>query len=287
LTPPVLTDYLELSVGGTLSAGGIGGATHRHGLQVDNVMELEVLTPDGQVRTCTAGDDLFDLVRGGWGRHGIILGARIPLIPAHTHARRYVLRYPDLAQFLADQRLLLAGRHFDHLEGQAKPGWVYEIEAVSYYTPPAAPIDVPAGLSYERVESVADLTYFDFLNRVAEGEQFLRQIGDWDRPHPWADLFLPDTAADEFLTGLMAEMTIEDLGENGVFLIYPFDTTVATAPRPRLPETPTAFLVALLRTAADDAALARMLAINDDLRRRTLAVGGTVYQDWTGGTPWL
>jgi FAD/FMN-containing dehydrogenase len=275
-----LTDYLELSVGGTLSAGGIGGAAHQHGLQVDNVMEMEVLTADGQIRTCTAGDELFDLVRGGWGDHGIILGAKIRLIPAHTHARRYVLRYSGLPQFLADQRLLMAGRRFDYLEGQAKPGWVYEIEAVSYHTPPTAPFELPGGLSYDRIEAVEDLTYFDFLNRVAEGEQFLRQIGDWDRPHPWADLMLPDTAIDEFLTGLMAEMTIEDLGENGVFLIYPFDTTVARAPQPRLPETPTAFLVALLRTAADEDALTRMLAINDDLRRRTLAAGGTVYQDW-------
>src|ERR1043165_8191271 len=31
LTPPVLTDYQELSVGGTLSVGGIGGMSHQHG----------------------------------------------------------------------------------------------------------------------------------------------------------------------------------------------------------------------------------------------------------------
>ena len=37
LTPPVLTDYIELSIGGTLSVGGIGGATHRYGVQVDSV----------------------------------------------------------------------------------------------------------------------------------------------------------------------------------------------------------------------------------------------------------
>lgn len=36
LTPPVLTDYIELSVGGTLAVGGIGGTSHRYGVQVDN-----------------------------------------------------------------------------------------------------------------------------------------------------------------------------------------------------------------------------------------------------------
>jgi FAD/FMN-containing dehydrogenase len=34
LTPPVLTDYLELSVGGTLVVGGIGGTTSRYGMQI-------------------------------------------------------------------------------------------------------------------------------------------------------------------------------------------------------------------------------------------------------------
>ncbi len=38
---PVLTDFIELSVGGTLSVGGIGGATQHYRLQIDNVLELE------------------------------------------------------------------------------------------------------------------------------------------------------------------------------------------------------------------------------------------------------
>ncbi|MEV4312639.1 FAD-binding protein [Actinocrispum sp. NPDC049592] len=277
LTPPVLTDYLELSAGGTLSAGGIGGAAHQHGLQVDNVLEMEVLTNDGCICTCGPGDELFDLVRGGRGEHGIILSARLPLIPAPTHARRYVIPYPDLPQFLADQRALMASRRFSYLEGQAKPGWSYEIEAVSFYTPPAAPAELPPGLPPATVE---DLGYFDFLNRVAEGERLLRQIGDWARPHPWADLMLPDDAADAFLGDLMAGMTVEDLGEFGVFLIYPFDTTLIRAPQPRVPATPAAFLVALLRTAQDASALAHMLELNDRLRSQTLAAGGSVYQDW-------
>jgi FAD/FMN-containing dehydrogenase len=82
----VLTDYLELSVGGTLSAGGIGGATHRHGRQVDHVRSLEVLTPDGRIVIRGPGDELFDRVRGGAGRPGIIPRATLPLVPAPTHA---------------------------------------------------------------------------------------------------------------------------------------------------------------------------------------------------------
>jgi cytokinin dehydrogenase len=274
LTPPVLTDYLELSVGGTLSAGGIGGATHQFGLQVDNVMEMEVLTRDGIV-VCAPGHKLFDLVRGGNGDHGIILRAKLRLVPAETSARRYLLRYPDLTSFLADQRMLMAARRFDYLEGQAKPGWAYEIEAVKYYSSPAPDeTALLAGLSHTHVEAREDITYREFLNRVAEGEQFLRSIGDWDRPHPWIDLFVPDESVDEFITSL----TTETIGENDVVLIYPFDTSLSSSPL--MPSSRVAFLVALLQTATSEAALARLLARNEDLRRRVLAAGGTIYLDW-------
>ncbi|MFD5468787.1 hypothetical protein ACFWIQ_39210 [Kitasatospora sp. NPDC127059] len=45
--PPVPPDHLHLSVGGTLSAGGIGGAVQHHGLQTDTVREVEGVTGTG------------------------------------------------------------------------------------------------------------------------------------------------------------------------------------------------------------------------------------------------
>lgn len=56
-TPPVLTDYLGAGVGGVLSAGGLGGATHRHGLVADQVLELAVVTGAGEHRVCSPGRD--------------------------------------------------------------------------------------------------------------------------------------------------------------------------------------------------------------------------------------
>src|SRR3712207_7876514 len=46
-SPPVVTGYTGLSVGGTLSMGGIGAASFRHGPQVDNVLALQVVTGGG------------------------------------------------------------------------------------------------------------------------------------------------------------------------------------------------------------------------------------------------
>lgn len=44
LTPLSWTDYLYLTVGGTLSNAGIGGQTFRFGPQISNVLELDVIT---------------------------------------------------------------------------------------------------------------------------------------------------------------------------------------------------------------------------------------------------
>lgn len=44
LAPHVWTDYLHITVGGTLSNGGIGGQAFRHGPQISNVHELDVVT---------------------------------------------------------------------------------------------------------------------------------------------------------------------------------------------------------------------------------------------------
>jgi cytokinin dehydrogenase len=44
LAPRVWTDYLRLTVGGTLSNAGIGGQAFRHGPQIANVHELDVVT---------------------------------------------------------------------------------------------------------------------------------------------------------------------------------------------------------------------------------------------------
>ena len=63
-SPPTLTDFIELSIGGTLSVGGIGGQAFRWGLQVDNVLELEVITGRGELGALRdSGSQLWHLVR--------------------------------------------------------------------------------------------------------------------------------------------------------------------------------------------------------------------------------
>ncbi|MFE5587899.1 FAD-binding protein [Kitasatospora sp. NPDC056531] len=51
--PPCLTNYPHPPVDGTLSAGDIGRAVQRYGMQVDTVQELQVVTGTGEPVTAS------------------------------------------------------------------------------------------------------------------------------------------------------------------------------------------------------------------------------------------
>lgn len=98
-SPPTLTDYIDLSIGGTLSVGGIGGQVFAHGLQVDNVLELQVVTGKGKLVTCspTHRKKLFNSVRAGLGQFGIIVRARVRLVDVPSTVRVYTAFYTEFA----------------------------------------------------------------------------------------------------------------------------------------------------------------------------------------------
>ena len=88
-TPPVIPDYLELSVGGTLSIGGISPTSYRYGAQVDNVEALQVVTGEGHIVTCSRHhrEDLFDAVLAGQGQCAVLARAVIKLVAAPARVR--------------------------------------------------------------------------------------------------------------------------------------------------------------------------------------------------------
>lgn len=289
LTPPVLTDYMGLSVGGTLCGGGIGGASQHHGVQLDTVRELHVVTGRGELLVCSPGRnrDLFDSVLAGFGQYGIIVRATVGLVPAPTSARVFNLYYDDLRVYLADQLTLLGEGRFSYLEGQVQPrpdgspGWRYMIEGVSYYTPPDEPDDdaLLAGLSDDRAAAViTPNTYLGWAYRLDPAVEFLKLNGDWYRPHPLVDLFVPASRAAQVVGDALATLTPTDIGM-GPILLYPVRTARFTRPLFRVPNEPAAFLLSLLRTTAnsDPELLGRQLASNRAIHDAAVAAGGTWY----------
>ncbi|XP_051131879.1 cytokinin dehydrogenase 3-like [Andrographis paniculata] len=120
LAPVSWTDYLYLSVGGTLSNGGISGQSFLHGPQITNVLELDVITGKGDLLTCShhINSDLFFAVLGGLGQFGIITRARIILHKAPTRAKWVRLLYSDFSTFTRDQEHLISCKKGpDYVEG--------------------------------------------------------------------------------------------------------------------------------------------------------------------------
>ncbi|XVF48993.1 hypothetical protein PTKIN_Ptkin03bG0232900 [Pterospermum kingtungense] len=148
LAPVSWTDYLYLTVGGTLSNAGISGQTFRHGPQINNVKEMDVITGKGDFLTCspTKNSELFYAVLGGLGQFGIITRARIPLEPAPKRVKWVRMLYSDFHAFTRDQEHLISinGRKdknaLDYLEGQVlidqgSPGnWRSSFFPIEYYS---------------------------------------------------------------------------------------------------------------------------------------------------------
>nr|BDT32572.1 FAD-binding protein [Myxococcus sp. MH1] len=285
-SPPVLTDYIELSIGGTLSAGGIGGQAFRWGLQVDNVLELDVVTGRGELVRCSRWRErpLFDAARSGLGQFGIIVRARVRLVDVQPRARTYLALYDDLHRFLEDQRRLIEDGRFDYVEGSvvsSNGGRAYQLEVVKYFTPGSEPQDsrLLAGLRFQPgTLQVTDGSYFDFANRLAPLIELLKQLGVWGFPHPWLDMFVPARCAEEFVQEVLAQTTDADMGQ-GPILLYPFRASALTTPFLRTPNDRHVFLFSLLRTAIPPTPenVAALVQKNRAIVDRLTALGGKIY----------
>ncbi|MBY8881462.1 FAD-binding protein [Actinacidiphila acidipaludis] len=291
LTPPVFTDYLELSVGGTLSVGGLGGQSHLHGAQVDNVTELQVVTGAGELVTCSPArrPDLFRAVLAGLGQCAVIVSATLRLVTAPTSVRHFLLPYTDLETFLDDQRRLAEDDRFAYVEGEVAPDAQgaftgYVLEAVAY-GPPAGPAPDDAallsGLRYDKAGAITaeTLGYFDFLNRLAGGVAALEQAGLWSWAHPWLNLLLPGDRAADLARTLLGRLTGQDTGPGGVVLLYPLTGRRLHTPLLRVPDDPVPYLLAVLWTLdpADPAPIAARTAANHAAYELVRAAGGTQY----------
>jgi cytokinin dehydrogenase len=282
LRPPVLTHNTELSVGGTLSVGGMDGGSYRHGGQVDNVLELEVATGEGRLVTCSATQmpDLFNAVLAGLGQCAIVLRAKLRLIPAGSHVRVYELLYPDLETMLDDERGMVADGRIDRISGYIFPSvsgrWRYYIQADHNFAAPDEPGMelLPARSKHLRgFERVYSMSYFDFVTHNPR-QADLNKTGRIKLQHPWLDVFVPDSKANQYLAETMGILTPADIGVDFPISFFFVSTVACKRPLLRLPSEPSACLWNLMTTATDPVAAEKNVAMNRRFFDQARAVGG-------------
>ncbi|XP_047069285.1 cytokinin dehydrogenase 8-like [Lolium rigidum] len=259
LAPPSWTDYLYLTVGGTLSNAGISGQAFKHGPQISNVLQLQVVTGNGEVVTCspTESQDLFFAVLGGLGQFGIITRARIRLQDAPPKVRWVRAFYDSFEAFTKDQELLISmPEQIDYVEGfmvlnehsiqsssiafpahidfspdfgsdgsKKKVYYCIEFAVHDFQQDDGYTVDhvvelVSGAMSYIRPHMYsAEVSYFDFLNRVRMEEESLRMQGLWDVPHPWLNMFVPRHGVARLKDLLMDTVLAGHF--DGAILVYP------------------------------------------------------------------
>jgi len=89
---PVIGDHRDITVGGFTSVGGISPASHRFGLFIDNVEEIEFVDWDGNVKRCSRtenSEDYYSLL-AGMGQHGVITELTLRVIPIDKYRTIWV-----------------------------------------------------------------------------------------------------------------------------------------------------------------------------------------------------
>ncbi|KAK4343371.1 hypothetical protein RND71_036465 [Anisodus tanguticus] len=250
LSPVSWTDYLYLTVGGTLSNAGISGQTFRHGPQICNVHEMDIIT--GKI------------YKVKWVR----------------------MLYDDFSKFTKDQEHLISIDGLDYVEGSlmmeqsplnnwrssffspsnqtkigsllSQNGIIYCLEMVKYYDDQTAcTIDeelkkLVKGLNYlAGFMFKKDATFMEFLNRVRSGELELKSKGMWDVPHPWLNLFVPKSSINHFNDAIFVDIILRQNNPTGPILVYPtsrkkWDERMSAV----IPEEETFYCVGLLHSSS-------------------------------------
>ncbi|MDG4762672.1 FAD-binding protein [Solwaraspora sp. WMMD406] len=286
---PVYNDFAHLSIGGTLSVGGLGGTSQRYGSQADNVEWLLVVTGTGRLVKCSRyhNRDLFEAVLVGGGQYGIIVRVGVKLIPAKTTVRSLEFTYTDRAAFLRDSLAVMRAGVVSDQNGYAEPradggGWTYRLALGMFFSEPDQPdvAALQAVLSPEATAGpTADMPYRDWLLRFDPNWAALKAAGFWGSKKPWLMMFVGVENTPAYLDTVLGELTATQMGP-GPVRISPMSARPLTRPNFILPyhQSEEFFEVSLIRIPAPNHPdVAGLLSQNRRFYDRAVDLGAKRY----------
>jgi FAD/FMN-containing dehydrogenase len=177
-------DTGSVGLGGLTTGGGVGYLVRKYGLTIDDLLEVEIVTADGQVRRVDAEHepDLFWAVRGGGGNFGVVTRFRYRLheVPAIVGGMLLLPATPEtVAGFIA--------------AAEAAPE---ELSTIANVMPaPPMPFVPP-----EQVGKLSIMGMLCYAGDAEAGQQAIAPfralatpIADMVHPGPYPDMYPPES----------------------------------------------------------------------------------------------
>jgi FAD/FMN-containing dehydrogenase len=169
-------------IAGLTLHGGVGHLRRKHGLSIDNLLSVDIVTADGELRraSATENEDLFWAVRGAGSNFGVVTSFEFQAHPVGPMVAVAAVMYPE-----KDARAVVAAWR-DHMASAPD-----EVSSLAFFwnVPPHEPF--PPEHHGKPVVIVAGV----YTGSVEEGEpvvQPLRELGqpliDLSGPWPWLGL---------------------------------------------------------------------------------------------------
>jgi cytokinin dehydrogenase len=208
--PPVMTSNPWATAGGTISVGGIGTSSSRHGSHACNCLGLTVVTGDGTVVDCCPERDrgLFDAVRCGLGQFGVITEVRVRVAAHRPRAMTWTLLYRDLDLLLADmQRVVEADRALAIGADvrRDEKGWWFPLQVS--FDADSGSAEIPPDVRELSAPRHPDVVRGHPSPAPADGGR-APEFGSGDhlqKAHPWIDSFMPWRSTAEYVRTLLEQ----------------------------------------------------------------------------------
>lgn len=200
VTVPVLTSHLGTTVGGTLSAGGYGIRSVSMGAQVDHVVSVRVIRPDGELITYFPENPLFRHILTGMGQAEVIESVVMRVQPFYRYTKLFSFQLPtlsDVAATLANipwevfQTLTVTWAEYDGSETWVTIG----TEHTNQFSAVVAPLP-PVFSQMKPTRTLLELTSSLYLFDDSPESTASRSV------HCWSDFGMAVTTFKDYLTFL-------------------------------------------------------------------------------------
>ncbi|MDT7537853.1 MAG: hypothetical protein QOI82_1438 [Actinomycetota bacterium] len=158
LMPLVVPQLKTITLGGAVSGVGIESSSFRNGTPHESVVEMDILTGDGRVVTCskTENPDLFFGFPNSYGTLGYALRLRIELEPVKPYVALRHVRCRSTAEAAEVMQRVCSNREADFVDG-------------TWFTP--TEVYVTLGTWSDTADSVSDYTGMDIYYRSIQAKQ--------------------------------------------------------------------------------------------------------------------